>query len=108
MLQHSVRSPKGYIEITEPEMPTIEGETLQCCHCGGHWTVRPGSGLERGFCFKCNQVHCGGPSCWECVPQEKVLENIEAACPSQEAILARLREFAGEAALQRQLDRLRP
>jgi hypothetical protein len=54
------------------------GETLQCCHCGGHWDRVPGSGTLRGFCLKCNGVLCGKEACMtECKPFEKWLEEVE-------------------------------
>ena len=43
--------------------------TLQCVHCGGHWTPIKGSGKMRGFCMKCNGPICG-ESCQECIPKE--------------------------------------
>lgn len=56
-----------------------EFRTLQCCHCGRHWLVIPGSGRTRGFCMRCGDVTCG-PDCpvgMSCVPQEQMLENLE-------------------------------
>lgn len=58
---------------------SVVGETLQCVHCAKHWMMVPGSGHERGFCLNCQGPVCGGPLCWECVPQEQWLLNQEAA-----------------------------
>jgi hypothetical protein len=57
---------------------TVVGETLQCVHCAKHWMMQPGSGHERGFCLKCMGPTCGRQMCYECVPQEKWLELMEA------------------------------
>jgi hypothetical protein len=56
---------------------TVLGETLQCVHCGGHWIMEPGSGRERGFCARCMGPVCGMRNCWECIPEEQMLTNIE-------------------------------
>jgi len=69
----TARQPAGYIIIVDPDAPMIERDTLQCVHCGKHWIVIPGSGKTRGFCMKCNGVHCGGAACWECRPWAKVV-----------------------------------
>ena len=70
------RKPKGYVEIITPDGRT-EGETLQCVHCSFHWVVIPGSGRERGFCFKCMGPTCGKEKCYTCEPFEKQMERIE-------------------------------
>jgi hypothetical protein len=58
-----------------------EGQTLSCCHCQGTWMIEKGSGKVRGFCTRCMGYHCGGPTCWECVPVERRIENVEAGRP---------------------------
>lgn len=75
-----VRKPHGHFEITGPYGELQEGSTLSCCHCGKHWEVRKGSGIERGFCQNCMGYVCG-PSCYDCIPVEQKLENIEAGRP---------------------------
>lgn len=77
MYRHSARKPKGYAIWSFPDKAPIERETLQCCHCGRHWIVVPGSGRKRGFCTKCMQVTCGHAKCDPCVPVEKQLDMIE-------------------------------
>lgn len=57
------------------------GETLSCCHCFYTWILVKGSGKVRGFCTGCMRYHCGGADCWECVPYERRIENIEAGRP---------------------------
>jgi hypothetical protein len=77
---NTVLRPSGTIIITDPDLGVIMADTLQCCHCGAHWTVVKGSGRERGFCLKCMGPTCG-PNCLECVPQEQWLENSEKGRP---------------------------
>ena len=57
---------------------TVFGETLKCVHCGGSWLMQPRSGRERGFCTRCAGFVCGMQNCWECVPEEQMLLNMEA------------------------------
>lgn len=52
-----------------------EGESIQCCHCNGHFNLRPGSGVTRGFCMLCMRVTCGQKKCNACYPFEKKLED---------------------------------
>lgn len=68
--------PNGLIIIQGVDGSTFEGETRQCCHCGMHWVVQPGSGKVRGWCGKCSAWFCS-PECMECVPVEKQLEILE-------------------------------
>jgi hypothetical protein len=66
----------GYLITQDDSGETVVG-THQCCHCGGHWAPRPGSGIRRGFCLRCNKLTCGKPGCDPCVPVEQLLDNIE-------------------------------
>lgn len=71
---------KGQIEISGPLLPgqVPEGETSMCVHCQFHWVIKPGSGMQRGFCLKCNGPTCGKEACETiCVPFEKMIENME-------------------------------
>ena len=79
MGEHSSLRPHGFVEIHDPDAPggVIAGETLQCCHCGGHWIIQPGSGKVRGFCLRCNGPFCG-PDCAECRPLEQQIEQMES------------------------------
>lgn len=64
--------------ITNFEDGRIEEHDMQqCCHCGYHFKVVPGSGRVRGFCLKCMQVTCGKPACNTCLPIEKWLDGVE-------------------------------
>lgn len=70
---------RGTIILTDPgrDKPLAEIATAQCCHCGCHFPIQPGSGIERGFCTRCNGPVCGR-GCAECVPAEQLLENLES------------------------------
>ncbi len=70
----------GYVHIEDPDGPDIEYNTLQCCHCNGHFEVIPG-GIEgiSNFCPNCYAPHCGQPPCWTCVPFEAKLEAMEGS-----------------------------
>lgn len=59
------------------DRPVREMPTVQCVHCGGHFQMQIGSGRHRGFCMNCNGFVCG-PGCFECVPVEQYLDNLEA------------------------------
>ena len=76
--REAIRRPHGHFSIVHPDSSmAVDGDTLQCCHCGVHWIPVKGSGIKRGFCRNCMQVTCGRPECNTCVPQEKMLEIIE-------------------------------
>ena len=53
-------------------------ETIACVHCGAHIEIKVGSGRERGYCPGCRGLVCGHPNCWECVPEELMLQRLEA------------------------------
>lgn len=74
----TVRRPAGYVRSDGPPEVQEEGDTLQCVHCQMHWVVKPGSGTQRGFCFKCSGPTCGKQGCMDkCVPWEKMIEEME-------------------------------
>jgi hypothetical protein len=77
----AVRKPAGYTKTTGPHGEIIDCDTLQCCHCGGHWEVIVGSGRLRGFCTKHLDYTCGRPECMVCLDKEQRLENLEAGRP---------------------------
>lgn len=70
----------GVVQFSDVDSDrSYQAATMQCCHCGQHWIVQPGSGRQRGFCMRCNKTTCG-PNCpagQECVPHEQYLENLE-------------------------------
>jgi len=86
-LEHTVigrtghRGPAGHFDIVGPllEGQVPEGETLMCAHCQKHWRLQPGSGMERGWCARCNGPTCGKKHCeTTCVPFERALELMES------------------------------
>jgi hypothetical protein len=95
------RSADGYGIICDPSLPrSIECDTVQCGHCGGHVRVKPGSGLtvyllptaipgsyreEMGcWCGKCSTPICLG--CHQrgrCTPFELWLDRQEKTITSR-------------------------
>ena len=68
----------GSVTVTEDGAVTFEGETLRCTHCQAQWILRPGSGIERGWCFRCQGPLCGKDACAaRCRHWERELEEIE-------------------------------
>lgn len=65
----SVRKPSGGIVLDGVHV----ADTVQCCHCGGHFVMRAGSGITRGWCSRCSGMICG-PTCAECTPIEMRIE----------------------------------
>lgn len=75
----SASRPHGEAEWADRERDRkVARDCLQCCHCGGHFFVCPGSGRRRGWCHNCAQVTCGRPSCDPCCHWKKKHELIEA------------------------------
>lgn len=60
----------GLIFIDSIEVAT----TRQCVHCGGHFVSVKGSGVDRGFCMRCQGITCGKEMCDPCMPFEKQLD----------------------------------
>lgn len=77
MYDSTARNPHGFVTIVEPGRATIEADTLQCCHCGGHFRVLRGSGTKRGWCGHCGGPTCGRLECHVCLPLEKWLRMVE-------------------------------
>lgn len=77
MFNHTTRRPGGVIILTDAGGNVVEHDTVQCCHCGNHWVVKPGSGAVRGWCVKCQARHCGSQGCMECLTFEKRLDLFE-------------------------------
>lgn len=55
--------PNGYYVTSDSSGVRIEGETRQCAHCQYTWEYRPGSGITRGWCMKCQGLLCARPEC---------------------------------------------
>ena len=79
ILHYNPRRPRGYLRSYGGEGPDKESETLSCVHCQMFWEIEPGSGRERGWCWRCAGPLCGKRQCFErCLPWEKACEIIEA------------------------------
>ena len=73
----------------------FESDLHQCCHCQHTWRYQPGSGIRRGFCYRCNGVTCGQGACDTCYPHEQQLEDLEAiGNRTKRMIEARIRQLA--------------
>jgi hypothetical protein len=64
--KYSSLKANGYEIVTSDGGIEDEGETLCCCHCRIHWRIKPGSGIQRGYCLRCGQVTCGRQGCDTC------------------------------------------
>lgn len=67
------RKPSGHILIDD----IVVADTVQCCHCNAHFISIKGSGVTRGFCFKCMSRTCGSAGCDICVAFERKLDLYE-------------------------------
>ena len=77
-LQRIPRKPSGAVILFGPDGVT-DGETLMCSHCQMHWVIRPGSGTERGWCWRCAGPLCGKKACMSrCIPWEMAIEAMES------------------------------
>jgi hypothetical protein len=77
---------EGYAIITNDLGVTQEMDTFTCCHCNGIQFIRPGSGTQRGYCFNCNHPTCGKERCLNCVPFERMIEEIEGRSRLRQAM----------------------
>ena len=77
---------EGYAIITDDWGATQEMDTFTCCHCNGIQFIRPGSGTQRGYCYNCNHPTCGRERCLNCVPFERMIEEMEARGRLRQAI----------------------
>ena len=77
---------EGYAIITDDWGATQEMDTFTCCHCNGIQFIRPGSGTQRGYCFNCNHPTCGRERCLNCVPFERMIEEMEGRSRLRQAI----------------------
>lgn len=58
--------------------PAQHHDIVQCCHCQRVWVYQRGSGIERGWCMRCNGITCGSHDCDVCVPAEQMLASMGA------------------------------
>ncbi len=93
----------GQLTVLDPDNSTVfEGNLRQCCHCSFVWIYRPGSGINRGFCHKCEDHICGKDVCFICYPAEQRDEDMERAArqlmtPGEWDARLRMEEFREEA-----------
>lgn len=87
--RHSLLDPAGHVISTDLATGReTYRDTFQCCHCGGHVVVQPGSGTRRGFCLKHMAPTCGAPQCDPCRDWQDQLEAAEAAAvPDQRGLV---------------------
>lgn len=92
-----MRSPQGYVCITDPDaaVPVVERDTITCGHCQQIIEIKPGTGATTYLIFDtrvwqyheepgafcpvcmrhiCLQCHARG----RCVPWERMIERMEA------------------------------
>ena len=77
---------EGYAIITDNWGATQEMDTFTCSHCNGIQFIRPASGTQRGYCFNCNHPTCGRERCLNCVPFERMIEEIEGRSRLRQAM----------------------
>ena len=68
----------GYALTTGLWGEVEEYDTFTCPHCNGVCVIHPGSGTQRGYCFRCNLPTCGREHCMTCIPFERKMEEMEA------------------------------
>ena len=68
----------GYSVITGVWGEVEECDTFTCPHCNGVCFIRPGSGTQRSYCFRCSLPTCGKERCMSCIPFERKMEEMEA------------------------------
>ena len=69
---------EGYAIITNDWGDIKEADTFTCCHCNSIQFIRRGSGTVRGYCYNCDHPTCGKERCLNCVPFERMIEEMEA------------------------------
>ena len=66
----------------------FEAGTYTCPHCHTIIIMNPLRQRERNVCRKCMQVVCDKPGCnIECIPMEKVLDNLQEQAAQGSSIL---------------------
>ena len=63
--------------LLDGEKATARRSAFLCPHCSRVCVVIPGSGRERGYCFRCSKPTCGAQDCVSCAPFEAKLEAME-------------------------------
>ena len=68
--------PAGWTQLCDPDLGTIETDTVQCVHCGAQRSYNPMIQQKVQWCMRCNGFICG-PTCLDCVPYEKWVDCVE-------------------------------
>ncbi len=77
--QGRTQDSQGQLTLLNQDGKVIfESFVRQCIHCQYTWTHKPGSGILRGFCKRCNGSLCGRDRCFTCYHKEKQIEDLEA------------------------------
>ena len=86
--KHILLRPHGNTILTPMEGGMVEGDTIQCVHCGSHGIFRPGApgATKLGWCEKCAGKTCGRPQCEPCLHKEKRLDLFEKGLISFEEL----------------------
>lgn len=74
MFGHKMHKYAGEVEYIGLDGKSTVRGIKQCCHCGGHWVVRPGSGNHRGFCTNCMGDICSDHCAKRCHSYEAKME----------------------------------
>jgi hypothetical protein len=73
--EFTARNPHGAVTRGDVKGKEISVDTIQCCHCGGHFEIVKGSGKRRGFCLGCQSMTCGSSECDPHIPFEAKLDH---------------------------------
>jgi len=75
-----MRTPGGYLIVTDPGAPVYEQDTFTCIHCNRVVLVKPGMTItDFAWCRKCMKPVCEKERCQVvCVPWERQMEINEA------------------------------
>jgi len=75
-----MRTPGGYLTITDPDAQLYEQDTFTCIHCNGIVRVEPGNTVtDFAWCRQCMKPVCERERCQtRCQPWERQLEIQEA------------------------------
>jgi hypothetical protein len=84
--------PSFHFQTFTGEGHKVEGEGRQCVHCGYSWEYRPGSGIPRGYCLKCDGYLCARHECE--LLQRRLLQQfrLEYGCVPYNDVVERQRE----------------
>lgn len=79
----------GYFVTYEGDGIKVEGETRMCVHCQYTWEYKRGSGIERGWCMRCNGITCQRD---ECAAEQRRITGNRSDCMTIEEFNERQRD----------------